>query len=187
MRKVRLHGRGGQGAVVASKILADAYFRRGLHVQAFPAFGMERRGAPVAAFVRAGREPVRHRGEIVDPNAVIVLDQAILSMVEVAKGAEPGAVVLLNHRLPPAELGLGPGLAVATVDATGIAVRHGIGSRLAPIVNTVILGAFARLDPELDQESVVAAVEAGSPSKAEANVAAAREAYQSLQIGEVAA
>jgi 2-oxoacid:acceptor oxidoreductase gamma subunit (pyruvate/2-ketoisovalerate family) len=183
MRKVRLHGRGGQGAVVASKILADAYFRRGLHVQAFPAFGMERRGAPVAAFVRAGREPVRHRGEIVDPNAVIVLDKAILSMVDVARGAPPGAVVLLNHHLPPGEVGLAEGLNVATVDATGIAVRHGIGTRLAPIVNTVILGAFARLDPELDQEAVLAAVEAGSPSKAEANVAAARQAYEGLRMG----
>ena len=61
---VRFHGRGGQGAVVASKILAKAYFRQGLFVQAFPAFGMERRGAPVAAFVRVDSAPILARGEV---------------------------------------------------------------------------------------------------------------------------
>ncbi|MFH1058270.1 MAG: 2-oxoacid:acceptor oxidoreductase family protein [Pseudomonadota bacterium] len=182
MQKIRLHGRGGQGAVVASKILADAYFRRGLQVQAFPAFGMERRGAPVAAYVRADREPVRQRGEIADPNAIIVLDKAILDMVDVTRGLVPGGVVLLNHTLAPGQLHLGRGVKLATVDATGIAVRHGIGTSLAPIVNTVILGAFACLDPLLDQESILAAVAAGVPSKVESNLAAAREAYASLRM-----
>lgn len=182
MQKIRLHGRGGQGAVVASKILADAYFRRGLLVQAFPAFGMERRGAPVAAYVRADSQPVRQRGEIADPNAIIVLDKAILDMVDVTKGLVPGGVVLLNHTLAPSQLHLGAGIRLATVDATGIAVRHGIGTSLAPIVNTVILGAFARLDPFLDQESILAAVAEGVPSKVESNLAAAREAYASIVV-----
>jgi len=182
MQKIRLHGRGGQGAVVASKILADAYFRRGLWVQAFPAFGMERRGAPVAAYVRADREPVRQRGEIADPNAVIVLDKAILDMVDVTRGLAAGGLVLLNHTLAPGQMRLGDGLRLATVDATGIAVRHGIGTSLAPIVNTVILGAFARLDPFLDQESILAAVAEGTPSKVESNLAAAKEAFASLML-----
>jgi len=168
--------------VVASKILADAYFRRGLWVQAFPAFGMERRGAPVAAYVRADREPVRQRGEIADPNAVIVLDKAILDMVDVTRGLAAGGLVLLNHTLAPGQMRLGDGLRLATVDATGIAVRHGIGTSLAPIVNTVILGAFARLDPFLDQESILAAVAEGTPSKVESNLAAAKEAFASLML-----
>lgn len=182
MHKIRIHGRGGQGAVVASKILADAYFRCGLQVQAFPAFGMERRGAPVSAFVRAGHEPVRHRGEIVDPNAVIVLDKAILDMVDVTKGLVPGGSILLNHSLAPSELDLGNGFKVATVDATGIAVRHGIGTSLAPIVNTVILGAFARLDPDLNEKSILGAVEGGVPSKVRQNLDAAQEAFASLNL-----
>lgn len=168
--------------MVASKILADAYFRRGLWVQAFPAFGMERRGAPVAAYVRADREPVRQRGEIADPNAVIVLDKAILDMVDVTRGLAAGGLVLLNHTLAPGQMRLGDGLRLATVDATGIAVRHGIGTSLAPIVNTVILGAFARLDPFLDQESILAAVAEGTPSKVESNLAAAKEAFASLML-----
>lgn len=182
MHKIRIHGRGGQGAVVASKILAQAYFRRGLQVQAFPAFGMERRGAPVAAFVRAGREPVRHRGEIVDPNAVIVLDKAILDMVDVTKGLGPDGAVLLNHTLAPSELDLNGQVKLATVDATGIALRHGIGSKLAPIVNTVILGAFARLDPDLNKKSILDAVADGVPSKVRQNLDAAQEAFASLNL-----
>ncbi|MGD8563232.1 MAG: 2-oxoacid:acceptor oxidoreductase family protein [Desulfarculaceae bacterium] len=167
---------------MASKILADAYFRRGLHVQAFPAFGMERRGAPVAAFVRAGREPVRHRGEIIDPNAVIVLDKAILDMVDVAKGLVSDGAILLNHTLAPPQLDLVGVVKLATVDATGIAVRHGIGTSLAPIVNTVILGAFARLDPDLDKKSILDAVSEGVPSKVQQNLDAAQEAFDSLNL-----
>jgi len=183
MHKIRLHGRGGQGAVVASKILADAYFRRGLEVQAFPAFGMERRGAPVAAFVRAGRQPVRHRGEIADPNAVVVLDKAILEMVDVSKGLVPGGTMLLNHPQPPEQVGLDGDFLLATVDASAIAVRHGIGTRLAPIVNTVILGALAKLDDDLDRASILAAVEHGSPSRKKENAAAAKEAFAAVRIG----
>ena len=182
MHKIRLHGRGGQGAVVASKILADAYFRKGLQVQAFPAFGMERRGAPVSAFVRADREPIRHRGEIADPNAVVVLDKAILDMVDVTRGLASGGVLLINHPLSPAETGMSGDFSLATVDANGIALKHGIGSASAPIVNTVILGAYASLDPDLDQEAILAAVAAGVPGKKEANLAAAREAFQSLRL-----
>ena len=64
---IRLQGRGGQGAVVASKLLADAYFREGYNVQAFPAFGMERRGAPVAAYVRVAPNPIKERGQVRRP------------------------------------------------------------------------------------------------------------------------
>ena len=68
MREVRIHGRGGQGAVIASKLLAAALFRDGLSVQAFPAFGVERRGAPVTAFLRCAKKPIQLRCEITDPD-----------------------------------------------------------------------------------------------------------------------
>jgi Pyruvate/2-oxoacid:ferredoxin oxidoreductase gamma subunit len=71
---------------------------------------------------------------------------------------------------------------LATVDATGIAVRHGIGTSLAPIVNTVILGAFARLDPDLDKKSILDAVSEGVPSKVQQNLDAAQEAFDSLNL-----
>ena len=73
---IRFYGRGGQGAVVASKILANAYFKQGLYVQAFPSFGMERKGAAVSAFVRLDTIPIVERGEIKHPSSVIVLDSS---------------------------------------------------------------------------------------------------------------
>jgi 2-oxoacid:acceptor oxidoreductase gamma subunit (pyruvate/2-ketoisovalerate family) len=182
MYKIRFHGRGGQGAVVASKILAEAYFRQGFHVQAFPAFGMERRGAPVAAFVRADRAPILRRGEILDPTTVIALDPALLDMIDITRALSHEGTILINHSRPPGELKLGEGFNLATVDAGRIAVKHGIGSRLAPIVNTIVLGAFARLNMGVDLGHILAAIEAGVPSKPEANVAAAKEAFDSVLI-----
>ena len=74
MIEIRIHGRGGQGAVIASQILAQAAFREGMHVQAFPAFGSERRGAPVTAFLRLDRSPIWVRSEVYEPNGIMILD-----------------------------------------------------------------------------------------------------------------
>ena len=87
---IRFHGRGGQGAVLASKILARAYFAQGFYVQSFPSFGMERKGAAVAAFVRVSTNPIVERGEIQNPSIVVVLDSTLLQMVDITKGLEPG-------------------------------------------------------------------------------------------------
>jgi 2-oxoacid:acceptor oxidoreductase gamma subunit (pyruvate/2-ketoisovalerate family) len=89
---IRFHGRGGQGAVVASKILAHAYFEQGLYVQAFPSFGMERKGAAVSAFVRLDSIPIVERGEIKNPSAIIVLDSSLLRKVDIVQGAKPDAL-----------------------------------------------------------------------------------------------
>ena len=98
MIEIRIHGRGGQGAVVASQIIAEAAFREGMHVQAFPSFGSERRGAPVAAFVRLDREPVLIRTEIYEPDGLIVLDQSLITqkLVDVTQGVKEGAWVLIQ-------------------------------------------------------------------------------------------
>ena len=93
---IRFLGRGGQGAVVASKILATAYFKQGFYVQAFPSFGMERKGAVVSAFVRLDRVPIVERGEIQHSDAVIVLDSSLMHKVDVTRGAKPGALILLH-------------------------------------------------------------------------------------------
>jgi 2-oxoacid:acceptor oxidoreductase gamma subunit (pyruvate/2-ketoisovalerate family) len=78
MREFRIHGRGGQGAVIASKVLAVALFREGRWVQSFPAFGVERRGAPVTAFLRVADEPIRLRCEILAPDDLIILDATLI-------------------------------------------------------------------------------------------------------------
>lgn len=181
---IRLHGRGGQGAVVASKILAKAYFRQGLFVQAFPAFGMERRGAPVAAYVRVHTAPILARGEVAHPDVSVVLDPKLLDLIDIAKGLAPRAIIILNH---PDQISAPKFQDVGTVvlvNATEIALNNGLGSRLAPIVNTVILGAYAKAIRQipLELENLLQAIEEVVPSQREKNVIAARQAFEQATI-----
>lgn len=180
MRELRIHGRGGQGAVIASKLLASALFLEGKSVQSFPAFGVERRGAPVTAFLRLSDGPILLRCEVTAPDDLVVLDPTLIAAVDVAAGLKPGGTVLVNAEEGPETF---PGLVgrfrVATVDASAIARRHGLGSKTQPIVNTAILGAFAAFSGIVGLESVCRAIEAEVP-RPEANVAAAREAAAAI-------
>jgi pyruvate ferredoxin oxidoreductase gamma subunit/2-oxoisovalerate ferredoxin oxidoreductase gamma subunit len=181
VRELRIHGRGGQGAVIASKLLASALFREGLSVQSFPAFGVERRGAPVAAFLRYSDGPILLRCEVTEPDDLIVLDPTLVQAVDVTAGLEPGGTILINSERPPESY---PEMAaryrVVTVDASGIARRRGLGSRNQPIVNTAILGAFAASTGLVGLESVCVAIAEEIPVQPEANVAAARDAAAAL-------
>jgi 2-oxoacid:acceptor oxidoreductase gamma subunit (pyruvate/2-ketoisovalerate family) len=176
MIEIRFHGRGGQGAVVASKILADAAFHEGKDVQSFPFFGVERRGAPVTAFARIDSKRIRLKSMIYNPDIVVVLDSTLLDAVSVTAGLKEGGIVLVNSDKSPEELGI-KHARVAAVDATGIAVRYGLGSRASPIVNTAILGAFAKVSGLVSINAIVDAIMSEAPSKKEANAEAAREAY----------
>jgi 2-oxoacid:acceptor oxidoreductase gamma subunit (pyruvate/2-ketoisovalerate family) len=144
MRELRLHGRGGQGTVIASKLLAVALFLEGRQVQSFPMFGVERRGSPVTAFLRVDDEPLKLRCEIQEPDDLIVLDPTLIGATDITAGLKPGGRILINTDQAPEDF---PQLLerfhVSTIDATGIAVRHGLGGKSQPIVNTAILGAFA--------------------------------------------
>ena len=177
---IRFHGRGGQGAVVASKILATAYFKQGFYVQAFPSFGMERKGAAVSAFVRLDSVPIVERGEIKHPDAVIVIDSSLLHKVDIAQGAKPGALILLNCKEHENQISIEGSFRVAGVDAAKIAFKYGLGSKTAPIINTVIIGAFARLAGDLELSNLLEAIETGVPVNPKQNVAAAEEAYESV-------
>jgi 2-oxoacid:acceptor oxidoreductase gamma subunit (pyruvate/2-ketoisovalerate family) len=181
MKEIRFHGRGGQGAVIASNILANAAFLEGKDVQAFPYFGVERRGAPVTAFVRLDDRPIRIKYFIYNPNFVIVLDESLLKAVDVTAGLrDPGIVVVNSTRTPEAmEMEQHK---IATVDATGIALEHGLGSRVAPIVNTVLLGAFVTATGEVSLDSVLRSIPGQVPVKAEENSRACQKAAESVQI-----
>ena len=182
MIELRFHGRGGQGSVVGAKVLADAFFHEGKHVQSFPAFGVERRGAPVVAFTRIDDEPIYIRCNIYMPDVVIVLDPSLLSEVAVTDGMKSGGLALIN--IPHEEAGsleLGDA-AVVSVNATEIAVRHGLGTNTNPIVNTAILGAYARASGLVSIESVTDAIRAGVPKGAEKNAAAAEDAFRETHI-----
>jgi pyruvate ferredoxin oxidoreductase gamma subunit/2-oxoisovalerate ferredoxin oxidoreductase gamma subunit len=182
MREIRFHGRGGQGTVVASQILAAALFREGKQVQSFPAFGVERRGAPVTAFLRMADSPILLRCEIREPDDLVVLDPTLITATDVTAGLKPGGTILINSASSPDHYtDLTRRFRVATVDASDIATGHGLGSRTQPIVNTAILGAFAVWSGWVALESICAAILEEVPKRPEANVAAAREAAAALR------
>lgn len=183
MIEIRLHGRGGQGAVVASEVLAHAARRRGVHVQVFPEFGVERRGAPVVAFARLSESPIRVRTRVRMPDHLIVLDPALVRHVNVAEGLRPGGVVVLNADDAREGAQLGEAFRVAWVDATAIAARHGIGTASAPIVNTTILGAFAGATGLVSLEDIQGGIADafGAGAAATRNAAAAADAHAAWQ------
>jgi pyruvate ferredoxin oxidoreductase gamma subunit/2-oxoisovalerate ferredoxin oxidoreductase gamma subunit len=182
MRELRFHGRGGQGTVVASKLLAVALFREGRQVQSFPAFGVERRGAPVTAFLRVSDAPILLRCEITQPDDLVILDATLIGAIDVTGGLKPGGSILINTERPPdAYPDLTRRFRVATVDASGIAQRFGLGSKTQPIVNTAILGALAVALELVTLDSVCEAIREEVPHQPDANVNAARAAAEAWQ------
>jgi 2-oxoacid:acceptor oxidoreductase gamma subunit (pyruvate/2-ketoisovalerate family) len=181
MISIRFHGRGGQGAVIASKLLASALFREGWQVQAFPSFGAERTGAPVAAFLRADHKPITAHYQVYEPDLVVVLDPVLLDTTDVTAGLADGGWIIVNSARPPAELRLPDRFNVGTCDATTVALTHGLGTRTNPIVNTAIAGAFSALTGLVSLESVLACIPDLVPVKPEANQAAAREAFEKVE------
>jgi 2-oxoisovalerate/pyruvate ferredoxin oxidoreductase gamma subunit len=185
MIELRIHGRGGQGAVVASKVLAEAAFLRGRYVQSYPDYGVERRGAPVVAFARIA-EPGDEffiRQDIREPDHLLVLDATLLTSAPVLSGLKGAGWVVVNTAAGPGTLGVPAPYRVATVDAADIAVRHGLGSRAQPVVNTAILGAFVRATGVVELEALLEAIDLEVPVKTEENRAAATEAFERVALG----
>jgi pyruvate ferredoxin oxidoreductase gamma subunit len=150
--EIRWHGRGGQGAVTSTEMLAQAAIAEGKYAQAFPSFGPERRGAPVQAFNRVDSgAPVRIRADITEPDYVVVLDPGLLGKVNVTSGLKKEGKVIVNTRKTPAEIQSEFGIKypVATVNATRIA-REVLG---VPIVNTTMLGAVIKITGVVDKKS----------------------------------
>jgi pyruvate ferredoxin oxidoreductase gamma subunit len=162
MFSVRIHGRGGQGAVTAAEMLSVAAFDEGRHAQAFPTFGSERTGAPVVSFCRIDDRPIRVREPISRPDALIVQDPTLLHQVELFAGLQPDGFLLVNTSRTLAELGLAELTAtmdvrrLATVPATELARRH-LGR---PLPNAALLGGFAALTGQVSLQAVIDAIRA---------------------------
>ena len=127
MQEIRFHGRGGQGTVVASILLAKAFFNAGYWVQSFPVFGVERRGAPVEAYLRLDKEKILIRSNVYTPDHVVVQDVKLLGSVDVTAGLKPGGWVLVNASRQSENLNIFSGFRLACVDATDIAIQNRIG------------------------------------------------------------
>lgn len=183
MLELRFHGRGGQGTVLAAKILADAVLRAGRGwCMAIPEFGVERRGAPVLAYARIADAPIRLRSRIYSPDAVILLDPGAARGGAPLAGLKPEGTLVVSTELGPEELAeRWPGRRVLGVPAGRIALAHRLGPAASPLVNTAMAGAVCALFELADVESVAGAVRDAVPVKLEANEAAAREAFAFAQ------
>ena len=184
MLEVRFHGRGGQGAVTAANLLAAAALRDGKKgVQAFPHFGGERRGAPVASFVRIAEEEVRLRSRVYHPDIVVVLDRQTLESTDVTAGVKEGGTIIINTRKKPDEFEFSDRFRVAVVDAAGISIARGLLVSGIPALNTPMLGAIAKMTDQVTLESVQAVIrEQWKGAAGEANAAAAKEAYEKTEV-----
>ncbi len=145
MTELTIHGRGGQGGVTLAKLISSAYFLVGKQVQAFGVYAAERSGAPVQAFVRIDDDEITNHNQVYEPDHVVVLDRTLIGPT-VTRGMKAGGWLILNSgKGPEAFSEWFAGRNVATVDATGIALANGLGTRTVPIVNTTMLGAVARV------------------------------------------
>ncbi|KZX10107.1 pyruvate synthase subunit PorC [Methanobrevibacter filiformis] len=172
MIEIRFHGRGGQGAVTAAEILAKAAFEDGNYSQAFPHFGVERRGAPVMAFTRINDKPILSRYQIYDPDYVIVLDDGLVEVADVFSGLKDEGSIIINTQNEKQ-----PKDCIYPIDATGIALEN-LG---VPIINTVLLGAFAKHSGEVSLNSIIKIIKETFPGKiGEKNSVAAKVAYDSI-------
>lgn len=182
MQEIRFHGRGGQGAVIGSEVLAHAFFHEGKFVQAFPAFGVERRGAPVTAFCRMDDRNIYLRSQIYHPDHVVVLDALMIESVNVVDGLKPGGSIVINASRDPEYYRdfFGDAFGVFVIDAAAIAVAHHLGSASNPIVNTAIVGAFAKATGLVGIDAVLKAIEADVPVKKTQNQQAAQAAYDQV-------
>ena len=153
---MRFHGRGGQGAKTASRILGDAGFNDGYYAQDFPIYGAERRGAPVTAFTRVSDEEITERGFIFSPDISALMDDSLISdpMANPFGGLRKGGVAVVNTTKPPRSLLSGrDDVTVVPVDLTGLALKI-IGK---PILSAGIAAAAARI-AGIKQEAMLKAV-----------------------------
>jgi pyruvate ferredoxin oxidoreductase gamma subunit len=151
MIEIRIHGRGGQGNVVAAYLLASAAFAEGRHGQAFPAFGAERRGAPVVAFARISDRPIRQRSQVREPTFLIVQDRALLYVPGVTDGLRPGGRILVNSSHSAEELSASVGREVVSIPANTLATQF-LGR---PVPNTALLSAFLTLTEILPRTALI--------------------------------
>jgi pyruvate ferredoxin oxidoreductase gamma subunit len=154
MIEYRIHGRGGQGSVAAAYLLAATAFHAGQMCQAFPAFGAERRGAPVTAFVRTSARPIRLRSQVRSPDYLIVQDGTLLQSPAIAQGLKPGGGMIVNSLHESAEISATFGCRAVCIPATDMAQEE-IGR---PIPNTALLAALLALTGLLPLDALAKAL-----------------------------
>jgi pyruvate ferredoxin oxidoreductase gamma subunit len=182
--EIRWEARGGQGAVTASKLLAEAALEDGKYFQGMPDYGAERMGAPIRAYTRISSEPILPYCQVTEPDVVVVLDSSLIGVANLTEGLKEDGMILVNSTTSPDEVRslLGYRGKVYTVDATGISMDL-LGRNLP---NTPMLGALARLTGIVSKDSVAQKITSklGATMKKEvvaANIRAFEKGYEGVQ------
>ncbi|MBN2542587.1 2-oxoacid:acceptor oxidoreductase family protein [bacterium] len=185
--EIRWHGRGGQGAKTAATFLAAAAIASGKYAQGFPEYGPERRGAPMKGFTRISDEPVKVHCGVETPNIVVILDETLLEVVDVAEGIAEDGIILLNSNCDPKlirdQLNFHTGK-VATVDATTISIEE-LGKA---IPNTPMLGALIKVSEILSIDNIYTDIQKKFEKKfsekiIQGNLNAIKRAYEEVNVG----
>jgi 2-oxoacid:acceptor oxidoreductase gamma subunit (pyruvate/2-ketoisovalerate family) len=179
MIEIKFLGRGGQGVVLASQILARACFEEGLYPQSFSIFGGERRGAPVAAFVRVDHRKIHLKCDIEQADHLVLFDSSPLDDERLVTQIKPSGSILANIRGPLTRLKKSEGLTISLVDALEISLKHGLGA----IINTAMLGAYGRFSGLVQMDTLFRVMRETLPSSIDQNLAAAKDAFESVHPG----
>jgi len=185
--EIRWHGRGGQGAITAAKIVAQAAYLKGYQgITAAPSFGAERRGAPVSASTRISPQAVMVISQVEKPDTVVVLDHTLLKYQEVTSGLDRGGWLVVNSWQHPKELDIKGDFNIATADATRVCRELGLIIAGLPVVNTAILGALVRATNVVDMASIEAAIrERFSNSMIDINLAAIMKTFEITKLKKI--
>jgi len=185
--EIRWHGRGGQGAITAAKIVAQAAYLKGYRgVTAAPSFGAERRGAPVSASTRISPEPVMVISQVEKPNMVVVLDHTLLKYQEVTSGLDREGWLVVNSWQHPKELNITGDFNIATADATRVCRELGLIIAGLPVVNTAILGALVRATKVVDMAGIETVIrERFSNSTVDINLAAIMKTFEITKLEKI--
>ena len=187
--EIRWHGRGGQGAKTAALLFGEAALDTGMYIQAFPEYGPERMGAPVAAFNRLSDKPIRSHAGVKNPRVVVVLDASLIEPAKVTEGLVDDGILLVNSNLDPAEmrkrLNLPAGIKLYVVDASKIAMET-VGKN---VPNTPMLGALVKATGVLEFEPMMEAIKhklsekfrGGKEKFVEPNLVSIRRAYEEVR------
>ncbi len=188
LTEIRWHGRGGQGAVTASKLLATAALNEGFYIQAFPEYGAERMGAPIRAFNRVSSEPIDLHCQIIEPDIVIVLDHTLLKTIDITAGIKKGGIIIINtpedidSTNKILKLKKDDKSTVYIVDATKISIET-MGK---VIPNTPMIGALVKVTDFIKLDTLLTAIEKTLSKKIhvdmiEANILAVKRAYKEVR------
>lgn len=158
MLEIRWHGRGGQGAKTASLLLAEAAFDTGKYVQGFPEYGPERMGAPITAYNRISDDPITVHSNIYEPDFVVIVDETLIDVVDVAAGAKETGGIIINSDKEPSyfkdKLADYKGK-IYTIDARDISMKT-LG-RYFP--NTPMLAAIVKVANIMDEDTFITSME----------------------------